>query len=103
MGKATKKIISLGLGVAVITKEKAEKLAKELQKKGAVSARQGKKLVKYILEESDKAQTKILDIIDVQARNIIKKVPLITRKDLFRAESKLIKKARKGVKRKKGR
>jgi len=48
-----KKTMLTGVGLAGLTKDKIEKLAKELAKKGKLSEKEGKKLVddKYIEED----------------------------------------------------
>jgi polyhydroxyalkanoate synthesis regulator phasin len=56
MLESIKKGFYTGLGLALITKEKAEELAKELVKKGELSEKEGKGFVEEILKKSKEAE-----------------------------------------------
>ena len=55
-----KKTVLFGLGIGAITKEKADKFVKEMQKKGYLDAKEGRKMVNEMIKESIKTQKKIL-------------------------------------------
>jgi polyhydroxyalkanoate synthesis regulator phasin len=54
-----RKAMLIGLGLAVVTKEKTEKVAKELMKKGQINEKDAKALVNKVAKEIDKTRAKI--------------------------------------------
>ena len=54
-----RKAMLIGLGLAVVTKEKTEKVAKELMKKGQINEKDAKALVNKVAKEIDKTKAKI--------------------------------------------
>lgn len=77
-----KKVAFTGMGVAALTKEKAEELAKELVEKGKLSEQEGQKFVAELLvrkEESKEAMRKQTEkIVDTA----LSRVPLAKASDL---------------------
>lgn len=64
----------LGVGVYALTKEKAEKFVKDLEKSGELSEKEGKKLVNKLIQTSEK-RAKILEKkIDKSVNESLKKV-----------------------------
>lgn len=94
MKDVIKKSVLLGLGVGALTKEKAEKFVKELQKKGYLDVKEGKKLARELMAESKKAQKKVQTAVEKQVKAAVKKMPLATKKDLKDLEKKVTKKKR---------
>ena len=89
MKELIKKSVLFGLGLGALTKEKADKFAKEMQKKGYMNAKEGKKLVKDLVSESAKTQKKIQSMVDANVKKALKLMPLATKKDLAALEKKL--------------
>jgi polyhydroxyalkanoate synthesis regulator phasin len=54
-----RKAMLVGLGLAVVTKEKADKVAKYLMKKGELNEKDAKKLVDKAAKEIDKTRAQI--------------------------------------------
>ena len=54
-----KKMMYLGVGLAVITKDKAEELTKELIKKGELPENEGKTFVKELMKKSEESKKEI--------------------------------------------
>lgn len=75
-----KKAVLTGVGIASLTKDKIEDLAKELVVKGKMSEQEGEKLVQEILNRAEESRT----TINNQTENLIRKT--ITKMQLARNE-----------------
>lgn len=89
MDNVAKKILLLGLGIGATTKEKIEKLIKELEKKGELSAKEGEKLTQEFLKKSKKQSEDIKKTIDSELGAAIKKIPFATKADIKVLERKI--------------
>jgi polyhydroxyalkanoate synthesis regulator phasin len=76
-----KKGFYTGLGLALITKEKAEELAKELIKKGELSEKEGKGFVEEILKKSKEAEQDFEKKAETLVYNAIKKIDVPSKKE----------------------
>lgn len=76
-----KKGFYTGLGLASITKEKAEELAKELVKKGELSEKEGKGFVEEILKKSKEAAQEFEKRAETLVYNAIKKIDVPSKKE----------------------
>lgn len=54
-----RKAMLVGLGIAVVTKEKVEKVTKELMKKGEMNEKDAKALVDRVAKEIDRNRVRI--------------------------------------------
>lgn len=77
-----KKSMLTGLGIASITKEKVEDLAKEMIKQGNVSEQEGRKFVEEMMGYAEKTKKDIEKYIDNKIDNTIEKLDLVRKKDL---------------------
>jgi polyhydroxyalkanoate synthesis regulator phasin len=59
-----KKAMFTGIGIASLTKDKVEEIAKEFVKKGKFSEQEGKKLVDELLARSDESKEAIRQQVD---------------------------------------
>jgi polyhydroxyalkanoate synthesis regulator phasin len=75
-----KKAVLTGVGIASLTKDKIEDLAKELVVKGKMSEQEGEKLVQEILNRAEESRT----TINNQTENLVRKT--ITKMQLARSE-----------------
>ncbi len=82
-----KKAVLTGVGIASLTKDKMEDLAKELVVKGKMSEQEGEKLVQEILNRAEESRT----TINNQTENLVRKT--ITKMQLARNEDVVILKA----------
>ena len=76
-----KKGFYTGLGLALITKEKAEELAKELVMKGELSEKEGKGFVVEILKKSKEAEQEFKKKAETLVYNAIKKIDVPSKKE----------------------
>lgn len=80
-----RKAMLVGLGLAIVTKEKAKKITKELMKKGEMNEKDAKALVNKVVAEIGKNRKRMEQEITKQINIVVKK--------------KVKKKAKKGKKR----
>lgn len=90
----------VGVGLAAFAKEKAEKLVKELAKKGHVNTAEGKKLVRTIYREAEKSGKKVSKVMEAELKKVIKTVKAPVKKKKAAKKRKVVKK-RKAAKRRK--
>jgi polyhydroxyalkanoate synthesis regulator phasin len=62
----------IGLGVASLSKKKADKLVKQLTKHGHVSEKEGRKLAKDLLNESKKHAKRLQNLIEKEVKKALK-------------------------------
>ena len=67
-----RKAMLIGLGLAVVTKENTEKVAKELMKKGQINEKDAKALVNKVAKEIDKTISKIESDVKKEIDRMIK-------------------------------
>lgn len=89
MSDLIKKTILTGLGVASLTKEKAEKLVKDLIKEGEVSEGEGSKLVKELLEKVEDNKKTIEKQAEKAVHGVLKKLNVPSRKDILGLNNKI--------------
>ena len=84
-----KKTMFLGLGLASLTKEKIEELAKDLIKKGELSEKEGKDFVSEVTKKSKDAAKEIKSQIEKGVSETMKKMNLASRSELLDLEKRL--------------
>ena len=89
MSDLIKKTILTGLGLASLTKEKAEKLVKDLIKEGEVSESEGSKFVKELLEKAENNKKTIEKQVEKTVHGVLKKLNVPSRKDIVELNSKI--------------
>ena len=84
-----RKAALLGIGIAAITKEKAESLVKDLIKKGDLNQDEGKKLVTELMTKSKKSKKELETTVNKQVSVIIKKANVASKKEIKILEVKI--------------
>ncbi|MBC8527217.1 MAG: phasin family protein [Candidatus Cloacimonetes bacterium] len=84
-----KKTLLTGIGIAALTKEKIEEVAKKIAKDSKLSEKEGKKLVKDLLEKSDEARKNLEKQVTELVKNAMKKLSIPTREDLQKLEKQV--------------
>ncbi|NOQ38551.1 hypothetical protein GQ472_06720 [archaeon] len=84
-----RKAALLGIGIAAITKEKAESLAKDLIKKGDLNKDEGKKLVTELMTKSKKSKKEFETTVNKQISVMIKKANVASKKEIKVLEDKI--------------
>jgi len=67
-----KKFVYLGVGAASITSKKAKNAVKVLIKEGAITTKQGTKLVRKMMSEANKERKKLENVLIREAKKEIK-------------------------------
>jgi len=86
-----KKGLYIGLGLALITKEKVEELAKELVTKGELSEKEGKSFIEEILKKSEEAKQELEKKTETLINQALKKTDILSRKDFISVSRRLAK------------
>jgi polyhydroxyalkanoate synthesis regulator phasin len=84
-----KKTMLTGVGLAGLTKDKVERLAKELAKKGRLSEQEGKKLLDHLSKKSEKARKDLEAQIERVVKKTMKKMNLATREDVLKLTKRI--------------
>ncbi len=73
-----KKVMLTGVGMAALTKEKVEELAKDYIDKSDLSEKEGEKFIDDLLEKSEQARKDLQEKIEKAAGSAIKKMNCAT-------------------------
>ena len=84
-----KKVLTTGLGLAFMTKEKIEELSQEFVEKGKLSEKEAKELIDGLSKKSKDARKKVEGEIEKVVHTSLKKMNLATRDDLVRLQRQL--------------
>jgi len=84
-----KKTILIGAGLASMTTEKIEEAVKEIVKKGEISEKDGRELVKDLLERSKKAKKDLGERIEKMVNDALQKLKIPTRKELEELKARI--------------
>ncbi len=84
-----KKSLYASVGLAYMTKDKIEDLARELIDKGKMTEKEGKEFIDELLEKSKEAKTKVESQIDTTVKETLKKMNLVTQKEYNELEKRL--------------
>jgi polyhydroxyalkanoate synthesis regulator phasin len=77
-----KKAIYTGVGLAVLTKEKAEELVRELTHQAKLSEQEGKELFDGLLKQSEHARNDLQAKIDATVLAVVKRLNLATKDEV---------------------
>jgi polyhydroxyalkanoate synthesis regulator phasin len=84
-----KKAIYTGVGLAVLTKEKAEELVKELTQQAKLSEQEGKELFDSLLKQSEHARNDLQTKLDETVLAVIKRLNLATKDEVSSLKAKV--------------
>lgn len=77
-----KKALYTGVGMAVLTKEKAEELVKELTQQAKLSEQEGKELFDSLLKQSEQARTEFQTKVDEAVLSVVKRLNLASKDEV---------------------
>jgi len=78
-----------GVGLAAMTKDKVEELAKELAEKGEMSEKEGKELVDELMKKSERARKDLEAKVEEIVQKMLEKMNMATKEDIKRFEKKI--------------
>ena len=84
-----KRVVWIGAGLAVLTKEKIEETVREIVKKGHLSEQEGKELINDLVEKSKKAKKDLRENIETTLQEILQRLNIPTRKDVEELKARL--------------
>jgi polyhydroxyalkanoate synthesis regulator phasin len=77
-----KRMMLFGIGLAAMAREKIEEFVNELVKKGEVSEKEGKEMVKELIDKSKKVRKDFEGKMEEVATETLKKLHIPTRREL---------------------
>jgi len=89
MDEYTRKLALLGIGIAALTREKAEEIVNEFVETGDLSEDDGKKMVKDLMSSSTKHRSALEKKIEDEVKNAAAKLNLASKDDIKRLERKI--------------
>ena len=84
-----KRTMLTGVGMAIMTKDKIEELAKELTEKGDISEKEGKELVDELWKKTEQAKKDMETKMEKILHKVLEKMDLATKKDIVRLEQRI--------------
>jgi polyhydroxyalkanoate synthesis regulator phasin len=84
-----KKAFYTGLGLAVLTKEKAEELVKDLTQQAKLSEHEGKELMDNLMKQSDQARQDFQSKVDEAVLAVVNRLHLATRDEVESLRTKV--------------
>jgi len=82
MIELVKKTLLAGVGVAALTKEKLEEVAKDFVEKGKMTEQEGKDLVKDLITRSEESRQELQKQIGEKVEEILKKMDLAKKSEM---------------------
>lgn len=84
-----RKTILLGIGLAAMTRDKIEELARKIAEEDKLSKEEGRKLAEDLLKQSDEAAKNLKDQVEKFVENTLEKLNSPSRKELQKLEERI--------------
>lgn len=84
-----KRAALMGIGIMSLTEEKLKELVKELETKGEVGEKEGKKLLKDLMARADKGKKIVEENIKKGIKDYLAKVNIANKEDLIKIEKRV--------------
>jgi polyhydroxyalkanoate synthesis regulator phasin len=89
MVEMLKKSIYATIGIALMTREKAEELAKKVAGEARLSESEGKQFVDELLKRADETRAAFEKTVELQVEKVLQKVNIPSRRELDAMELRL--------------
>jgi polyhydroxyalkanoate synthesis regulator phasin len=89
MVELLKKTLYASVGMALLSRDKAEKAAKAIAKEAELSREQGKKFVDDLVKKSEETKLTIERIVQEKVEKALKKTALATRREVAVLEERI--------------
>jgi len=76
------KAFLMGIGAAMLAKEKVEELADDLVKRGKITREESDSFVNRVVNEADKSATSVQHTVAKETEKVVEKMGLASKKDL---------------------
>lgn len=83
------RLFTLGLGIAAVSKEQAEKLVDELVEKGNMAKTEASDTIDELLKKGKEAQQKWESTMDEKLNRVIREANLVSRKDFEELQNRV--------------
>ena len=84
-----KKTLMIGAGLAAVSKDKIETLARMLAEKGNVSKKEGEKLVDDLLKRAETAKNDLNEKVEKMVKDVVLKMDIATKEDIASLEQQI--------------
>lgn len=84
-----KRWVSTGIGLALLTKEKAEEIVQELIRQGEISRDEGKEILDGLIRRAQAERDELQRRIDAEVRRLLESAGLARQEDVRRLEEEL--------------
>jgi polyhydroxyalkanoate synthesis regulator phasin len=84
-----RKTLLTGVGLAALTKEKIEALARELSERGKLSEKEGRELVDDLVQRSEQARKELRERVEGMVQNALEKADVATKKEMADLEARI--------------
>ena len=84
-----RKTLLTGVGLAALTAQKAEELAKELKEKGKLTEKEGRELADELLKKSEEARKDLQGQVEKVVKDVLGKLDIPSRANLKKLEEKI--------------
>lgn len=84
-----RKTALIGIGLAYMTKDKVEELAKKIAEENKLSEEEGKKVTEDLLKRSDEAKENLKGQVERFVKNAVEKLDIPSRADLQKLEEQI--------------
>ncbi len=91
-----KRMMLFGVGLAALTREKTEEFVKELVKKGELSEKEGRELVRELMEKSKKVTRDLEAKTEEMVAATLQRLNIPTRKELDELKERVAKLEKRG-------
>jgi polyhydroxyalkanoate synthesis regulator phasin len=89
MVELIKKTLLAGVGLAFMTKEKAEDAAKKIVKEAKIAEGEGKKFVNDLIKKSEEAKKGIEKLVETAVHAAVTKLNIPTRSEMKKLEDRI--------------
>ncbi|MEF3301542.1 phasin family protein [Paenibacillus sp. GYB003] len=89
MNEIVKKMLALGIGITVASKEKIESVVDELVKKGEVAPAESKELVARLIEKGEESRQEMGRTMRETMQKLLAELDVATKQDIERLEQRL--------------
>ncbi len=84
-----KKTLLAGVGLAFMTKEKAEEVAKKFVQDTKIAEGEGKKFVEELLKKSEEAKKSVEKLVETAVHTAVTKLDIPTRNEIRKLEDRI--------------
>ena len=89
MSDLLRKAISLGVGLAVASKEKIEQYADEMVTRGELGKNESKEFVKQMVAKGEEQRGQMKTMVQDQVRRVLEELDVATKRDVKKLEERL--------------